>query len=256
MTNPRSSSGSDRPRFAPSLAATLATLALLPVLCALGFWQLDRAEQKQRILDTLENRASRPAEPWSGMRALDPEADEFRHVEVTGRYIAEYNVLLDNRIRQGRPGYHIYTPFQTDGGAWLLVNRGWVAAGPDRGKLPSIETAVGPITLRGQLRQPPGTGLILMEDDWSRWPARVQALDIGAMSRAAGRTLQPLVLLLGDDYADGVAADWPAVNMPPARHRGYAVQWFGIAAALVTIYVYWGVKGDAARVRASGRRDL
>ena len=56
VTNPRSHSGINRLRFAPSIAATLATLTLLPFLCALGFWQLDRAEQKESILNALEKR--------------------------------------------------------------------------------------------------------------------------------------------------------------------------------------------------------
>lgn len=219
------------------------------MLCALGFWQLDRAQQKEQILKMLQERGSRSVQVWNGVQPLNPADDEFRRIEVTGHYVPERTLLLDNRIHQGRPGYHIYTPFESGSGAWLLVNRGWVAAGPDRAQLPAVETPTGQITLSGQLRQTPGTGLVLQADDWSRWPRRVQALDIEAMSAAAGRALEPLVLLLGEAHADGEAAHWPAVNMPPMRHQGYAVQWFGIAAALLAIYGYWGMKGDAARAK-------
>jgi len=35
-----------------------------------------------------------------------------------------------------------------------------------------------------------------------------------------------------------VEAGWPVVNVSPAKHRGYAVQWFTMAAALIVFFVF------------------
>ena len=32
-------------------------------------------------------------------------------------------------------------------------------------------------------------------------------------------------------------ADWQVVNVSPAKHRGYAVQWFSMAAVLALLYL-------------------
>ncbi len=228
--------------FQPSLAATLATVGVLPILLGLGFWQLERAAEKQGVLDTLAVRSRAPAVAWDGVRTLNPEADEFRRLRVTGRYRPDLTLLLDNRVQRGRVGYDVYTPLVVASGDWLLVNRGWVPGGYDRAQLPQVDTPPGRVTVQGQLRRPPGTGLVLREEVWRDWPVRVQRLDLPALSSLSGTALQPVVLLL--DSADQVqqAADWPAVNMPPARHRAYAVQWFAMAAALLTLYLYASIR--------------
>lgn len=37
-------------------------------------------------------------------------------------------------------------------------------------------------------------------------------------------------------------ADWPVTSMSPQQHLGYAVQWFALAAALLALFIYFGVQ--------------
>ena len=45
------------------------------------------------------------------------------------------------------------------------------------------------------------------------------------------------LILLDPKEPDGYVRNWAAPGFPPMRHVGYAVQWFGLALALLVIYI-------------------
>src|SRR6056300_618045 len=94
--------------FRPGLWPTLATLILLPFLTGLGIWQLERAGWKQ---DMVDRHAARIRKPAVELRSLLPvTADsQYRTVTASGRYDIAHQLLLDNRLHQGRAGYHVLT---------------------------------------------------------------------------------------------------------------------------------------------------
>src|SRR5512143_58729 len=149
--------------FKSTLVPSLVTFLLLPILVSLGFWQLRRAHEKaalQMAFQTAVNAAYAP------IASLDPTAPEarYRGVIVPGRYDADHQILLDNQIQDGQPGYQVFTPLRLTGQtAAILVARGWVPLGPSRQQLPDLQVATGAVTVRGRLSQPPSPGLRLAE---------------------------------------------------------------------------------------------
>ena len=54
------------------------------------------------------------------------------------------------------------------------------------------------------------------------------------------------LILLDPGEADGFVRHWSPPGFPPLRHIGYAVQWFGLAAALFVIYIVTNSRRAAA----------
>ena len=127
----------------------LFVVCFLPILVNLAFWQLDRKEEKSQLLETYNQR--RMADPQ--LLSSLPEGGEHLYVraDVIGKYDNTSPLLLDNRVRRGRPGYEVISPFQTSDGQWLLVNRGWIGTGLDRSILPEINDIPGDVNLKGYL---------------------------------------------------------------------------------------------------------
>ena len=93
-------------RFCPGRASTIAVLLLLPVLLALGYWQLDRAAQKAELQTTFTKRFAQPSVALTEVDPADP-SNRYLHVVASGRYDGEHQVLLDNQVRDGQPGYFV-----------------------------------------------------------------------------------------------------------------------------------------------------
>ncbi len=75
---------------------------------------------------------------------------------VKGQFEAQYQILLDNRVHEGRVGYDVLTPFRIQNGHMrILVNRGWVPMGPSRSQLPVLETPGQVQIISGHLYRPP-----------------------------------------------------------------------------------------------------
>ena len=113
--------------FWPTLIAVLATLILL----RLGFWQLDRAEQKQQALELLERQQELHVEQWM---ALANKVDSHsQRVRLKGTIQSEQVWLLDNKVYQGQVGYTLITKFKLKGTEQqVLVDWGWIKAPVDR----------------------------------------------------------------------------------------------------------------------------
>ena len=228
-------------RFAPAFWPSVAFALVFPVLLGLGFWQTDRAGAKQELLD--RRAASDIVAPvYIDARTRLVEADRYRAAMVRGHYEPQQQWLLDNRIYRGQPGYHVFTPFVLEGddSPGLLVNRGWIAVGESREFLPALPVPEGPVRLSGRLDSPASVGLIIGEVPLESVADKVlvQSLDIGALGAARGLDLLRYALVIDEGETGGLQHDWsPNPEMGPDKHLGYAVQWFGLAVALLIIYI-------------------
>lgn len=230
-----------RYRFAPGLWPTLAFIALFPLLLGLGLWQTERAAAKQALL---EQRAAGELEAPLHLtgRSVLTEGDRYRPAQVRGEYVMDQQWLLDNRVHRGQPGYHVFTPFRLQGELRpsLLVNRGWIAVGASREFLPLLPVPEGEVSLAGRLDSPASVGLVVGEVPLESVADRVlvQSLDIAALAKARDLPLLRYALVIDEGQAGGLQYDWsPIPQIGPEKHLGYAVQWFGLAAALLIIYV-------------------
>lgn len=222
-------------RFAPAVATAL----LLPGLLALGFWQLDRSRQKLEIRNQVEQAAGANAISIA-TDALDSRAVKYRAVQSRGAFEPVPALLLDNKIYRGEAGYHVVAPFRPAGSdIRVLVNLGWVPWGPDRSVLPATPTPQGVLQIQGRAVIPPQDYFELKAQTPELQTRVWQNLDLAKYRTTVDFDVQPFVVELATespvsdykrqwrDFDDG----WVE------RHKGYAFQWFGLAATLVVINI-------------------
>lgn len=224
--------------FRPGWLPSVLVLLLLPVLLGLGFWQLQRGEQKQQLLDAFEaRRQSSPIFADALLRSADPG---YQRVRLQGYFDREHSLLLDNRVRDGRAGVELLQPFHDQlSGLWVLVNRGWLPW-PDRRIAPAFSTPDGTLQLQAWAYVAPGGGLQLSGADGEGWPRLVTVVEADLLWQQLNRSGLPYELRLEPGPAS-YRLGWPVVAMSPGKHQGYAVQWFALAAALLGLYVYLGI---------------
>ena len=215
-------------RVAPPVAAVLLTILFV----SLGFWQLDRAAEKvamQRLFDTDAGYA-----PLSdGMSVQD-----YQRISASGRFLEDRQFLIDNMILNGRLGYFVITPFEyASNKPLLMVNRGWLAAGPERSlpllsPLPAASSEV-----RGRVGHLPRVGIRSRDAVAASpgWPKLATYPELSDLSEALDRELLPFILLLDPHDGDALVREWEPQGRGPAMHYGYAFQWFAMAAAIVAI---------------------
>jgi surfeit locus 1 family protein len=219
-------------------------VALLAVLAfaSLGRWQLGRMHEKQAMLDgvqaVLDARAAQPLSIASDAGA------GYAWVAGTGVLAALPAVLRDNQQRDGRAGVRVYRtllPESSPQAAPVLVELGWLPLPGDR-SLPQVERPEGPQAIAGLLVPPPSQGLgravVVAQPDGT---LLATGLDIEGLREALELpSLAPRVLKLDPASPLGHARDLDILpnTLPPEKHLGYAVQWFGLAlAVLVTALI-------------------
>ncbi|UTW44603.1 SURF1 family protein [bacterium SCSIO 12696] len=218
--------------FAPNWKILLLAALLLPVLLSLGNWQLKRADEKRAILAQLQQRAALPPAPIEQL--MGTEQFRYRATTVTGRYDNQRHFLLDNRVRQGQPGYEVITPLQTPEGNWLLINRGWIKAPRLRSQLPEISTPDTTVMITASLYAPLDKASSLYGAA-EGWPKVIQNLNFSAMAKDLDATLPSLTLRLQANQSGALQTGWPVITVQPERHTGYAVTWFSMAVALTLL---------------------
>jgi len=172
------------------------------------------------------------------------DANRFHRLRVRGEYVVAKQFLLDNMLHDGAAGYHVLTLLRIEGGPrGLMVNRGWVGAGPDRNVLPDVAVPTQPRTITGRLEHLPQPAIRLAPEA-ANLPGNddVKVLDFPNMARLSDLLREPLneyQLLLDPAEPDGYVRDWRAPGIAPERNLAYAGQWLllavGALGAAVTI---------------------
>ena len=227
-------------RFRPGVPATLFAGFFLPLLLALGAWQLGRAADKQALYDDFAA-GGEPVALQAGSRGLET-LRRYAPVRATGQYLPERQFLLDNMVEAGQAGYRVITPLLLENGHAVLVDRGWIprdfsAAGP-----PPVAVDAAQRTVSGQLDFLPRPGIALATQAAPGWPKVVQFPTLAELEGWLDLELVPGLLLLDAAAPDGYRRDWRPSDFGPERHLGYAFQWFALAATLVVLYLAWSFR--------------
>jgi surfeit locus 1 family protein len=212
------------------------TIAMLAVLVGLGTWQVQRLRWKRDILAAIALAEASPPVPLSAV----PVA--FAKVIVTGRLRDDLSALYGAEVRDTRVGPEmggdLIVPLERDGLEPLLVDRGWV---PTTRRNPLAQPH-GIVTITGYIRSPDHKAWFSAKDDV---PGRqFFTLDPAAIGHALGLpAVAPFTLVaLGDPPPE----HWPApaqhLPKPPNNHLSYAITWYGLAVALVVIFILWARK--------------
>lgn len=215
----------------------LAVLAIA-LFVRLGQWQLQRAVEKQAMLDASAQVLARRAPVALGQAANRDRIHDYDWAAGTGRFAGKGPLWLDNQQRGGRAGVHAYRVFLPDNAARpILIDLGWLPLPPTRA-MPAIALPEGRIEVRGLLVPPPSSGLALgsgiarQGDGWV-----LTRVDMEVVSRTLDLQppLAPRVLRLDPALPLGYERDLQllANTLPPERHRGYALQWFALALAVL-----------------------
>jgi surfeit locus 1 family protein len=69
-----------------------------------------------------------------------------------------------------------------------------------------------------------------------------QNLDFEAYERASGRKVARFVVQQTNDTGDGLRRVWARPDAGVDKHRGYAFQWYSLAALITVLTLYFGGK--------------
>jgi len=223
---------------------TVFTALLLPLLIYLGFWQLQRAEEKALLATAFAERQASVPVLLSADLAGRTDSLAYLPVRIRGKFVAGRDILLDNRLQRGQFGYEVVSPVVlSSGGDVVLVNRGWIAGDSARRSLPTVPVPNESIDVTGHLYIAPGEPYLLAEQSFAGpWPKVIQALEMGKLrpvieEAVSAGTMFPHLVRLDSGQAGALQVDWQVINVSPQKHRGYAVQWFCMAAALGILFV-------------------
>lgn len=232
----------------PTWIAGHLLVILTVVTCVnLGFWQLSRLDERQARNALISERltdAPRPLDDLLAAEGDDPADLDLRPVVVTGRYVADTQVLTAPRTIDGRPAQQVLSALEpADGGSALLVERGWLPF--DRGTTQAPPAAGGTVQVTGILRagEPGAIG------DGAQ-VARI------APDQIADRLALPLrdvyVQLRRQEPASPATAlqPTPLPEQTEGSHLSYAVQWFSFA--VIALIGYPLLIRRTARSRGSG----
>ncbi|MFN7725284.1 MAG: SURF1 family protein [Rubrivivax sp.] len=214
------------------------------VTARLGWWQLDRAAQKQALQQALDSRRAEPPLPaWAVARGpADAALQVHRATVLEGRWLPESTLYLENRQMRGRPGFVVVSGLQLPDGMAVLVQRGWLPRDlMDRTAVKAPPLPGGMVQVAGRLA--PAPGRLYEFSGAASGPIR-QNLDFPEFAAALRLPVLPLSLVQEDGPltpVDGLLRDWPRPAADLHKHHGYAFQWFALASLILGLYVWFQI---------------
>jgi len=220
---------------------TVAAACAFVILIGLGWWQVERLAWKEALLAQFD----------AGVNAAPVSLDEVLAAQRSGENIAYRPVsfraspLSSDELHlytvvRGEVGWRVIVAAETDAGA-VLLDRGFVPEAMKDAARPPLQPQTPSI---GRVQLPEIQRLFTPENEpghniwyWRDLDAMARALDLDPGS------LFPFYILLESPAPEG---GWPRPVAVPERprnpHLGYAVTWFGLAAALAGVYIAFALK--------------
>ncbi len=227
-----------RPRRGLILLGIL-TLAGVALFTSLGVWQVERLYWKLDLIQRVEERAQAAPVPAPGPEAwpaVTAASQEYRRVEVTGRFLNDRETLVQAVTERGG-GFWVLTPLRTDRGFTVLVNRGFVPADRRAPDSRADGLIASDTTVTGLLRvTEPGGGFLRSNDPaGDRWYSR----DVAAIAAARGVTeAAPYFIDAEASPAGGYPVGGLTVLKFRNNHLVYALTWFALDLMLIAAAAY------------------
>ena len=227
------------PRTA-NLVASAAAVAAIVLFVAAGNWQRGRMNAKASERAAVTAAAAQSPVPL-------PDAGEWaswrwRRVVATGTWRGAAQLLIDNRIVDGRAGFAVVTPLALDDGRAVLVDRGFAPAGAGETRVPRVDAPSGRATVEGRVVVPPARYVELgpaAAPSGNVW----QNLDPARIAAATGLTLLPIVIEQDPGApADGLVRRWALAGPDATMHRMYMWQWYTFATMVAVLWIGFAVK--------------
>lgn len=237
-----------KPRW---ILSHLIVASVVVLFVALGFWQLNRLDERRSTNTEVEAAEAQPAMPVAELVPAGPSATadevdavDYRLASVTGTYRADQQVLVPNRTYASAPGYWVLTPLVQADGTGVVVNRGWIPFSyTEEGPWTDFDPPAGTVAVTGMVRPPQvrDSGALVggpqdAADGTLRSLARV---DVARLQQQVDEPLYPLYVNLevqapAQDTAAGptgapLPVPVPRPTLDEGPHMGYAAQWFFFA---------------------------
>ncbi len=227
-------------RFTPTWVMIFLTILVVSFLTYLGFWQLQRAEEKSKMVQAEQQMALQQPIAW---KKKQTRPLQYQRIQIQGHYLADI-FLLDNQHHQHQFGYNVLSPLQLDDGVVVLVDRGWVAGDVTRRQFPAVVTPHKLMHIRGVVYFP-------SMKQWVLGPEMEQKKDGLTILETANpkivrqllqKKVYPFIIRLDKNEPYGYVREWAIVSMPPARHVAYAWQWFAMALVVFILFIALNLK--------------
>lgn len=223
----------------------IATLIVAMAGVMLGNWQTRRGDMKEALQARLDAR-SKAAPLVLGATSTVPTLDEaeYRRVRVRGHYLPQWPVYLDNRPHAGQPGFVVLMPLElADTSRVVWVARGWAPRDMrDRAKLPRYATPSGDVAVEGIAVARMGSFLQLGKAQPLKAGGIAQNAALAQLEQAQGSPALPFFIQQTGETGDTLVRDWPPPSLGVDKHRGYALQWYGLALTAVIFYIVTGFR--------------
>jgi surfeit locus 1 family protein len=234
------------------VAPAIATVIVCAILIGLGVWQVERLAWKENLIAQVTARmtAKPVAAPgpivWPG---LDVSAVEYQPVTVNGRFRNDREVhviysLTAPKGPVGGVGYEVMTPFVTDEGWTVYVNRGFVPAAKRDPATRAEGQIEGETTVTGLIRRPADRSWFMPGDNAAKneWFSR----DPLRWAAAYGEPVMSLAPYIVDATFDpalpgGIPQGGETIVDFPNSHLGYAITWFGLAACCAGVFIAFAI---------------
>lgn len=216
------------------------SLFFIALFLRLGFWQLERAEEKEQMLASQADLLKKNP-VWLDTQVNPPL--QYQPIKAKGYYLPEL-FLLDNQHHNHQFGYDVLSPLVLSNGRVVLVDRGWVSGDQGRQSVPKVSTPVGLTQIQGSIYYPAQNQWVLgpgIEEKESRVRI-IERIDTKLVEQILQKTVYPFIIRLDKQDAYGFVREWAIVSMPPQRHLGYALQWFVMALVILIIFVALNLK--------------
>ena len=221
---------------------TLCMVVVVVLVCVrLGFWQLQRGEQKQQQLIAIAELQTRGVMNWPQLLNLPDSWNKTGVlVELKGQFVQNHYWLLDNQVYNGQVGYDLLALLKPDNDPKvILVNLGWIKAPISRDVLPQVTLPNGDFILKAQIKENNLSGFTLENKATNNdLPTRIQSIDLNMLSAQSQKSLVNFMAYRQGSGDEIAIPHYEAVVMSPQKHNAYAVQWFLIAVACVVVAIF------------------
>jgi surfeit locus 1 family protein len=223
--------------FLPSILIT-ATFAFL---VSLGFWQLDRADEKRGIEASIKLANTGSVELIVEEEGLKNK--EYYEVRLQGKYLSDKQFIYDNQIVDQVSGYYVLTPYALAGQSKaILINRGFIPWNGRRDKLADIVVGEDAREIKVLISKPIKRMELKPTESGIQFPALIQSIDLQDMASLASIDFSSVIGLLDASASNGFIRKWEPYTGSIEKHIGYAVQWFLMALVLAIIGIRIAIK--------------
>tara|TARA_A100001388_G_scaffold220597_1_gene171265 strand:+ start:3252 stop:3941 length:690 start_codon:yes stop_codon:yes gene_type:complete len=210
-------------------------IIFVPITISLGIWQIERANEKKLIIANYDKLLVSAPIALQKNQMLN----NWQPIETTGTY-EDTVVYEDNAINNGKAGFKVYHLFRNDDGTYIFIHRGFIERNLIKNNLPEVDIPTQKKSIFGTtLFKQNNTFVKNIEESDSRIIQEFNAsLLIDKYPMLKDKYLHPFLFNLDIRDVNKYQPIEKPVNMTASKHIGYAIQWFGLCAALIILTIY------------------